>query len=51
MMVKDKRDYWAFGLVHRSVFYRRIENTKFRKLDMFPSSGEVTGDYYTVGTD
>jgi hypothetical protein len=28
-----------FGLFHRLVFWR-LENTTFRKLDLFPSSGE-----------
>jgi hypothetical protein len=28
---------------HRPVFYR-IENTTFRKLDLFPSSGEGEGE-------
>jgi hypothetical protein len=28
-----------FNFVHRPVF-RKLENTTFRKLDMFPSSGE-----------
>jgi hypothetical protein len=33
------RNYWVFGLGHRPVFYK-LENTTFRKLDLFPSSGE-----------
>jgi hypothetical protein len=34
--------------VHRPVFYK-LENTTFRKLDLFPSSGEG-GDTYSVGS-
>jgi hypothetical protein len=32
-----------FLLSHRPVFYR-LENTSFRKLDLFPSSGERVGE-------
>jgi hypothetical protein len=33
---------------HRPIFYR-VENTTFRKLDLFPSSGEGREDTYSVG--
>jgi hypothetical protein len=34
-----------FDFVHRLVFYRISKHTMFRKLDLFPSSGEGMGDY------
>jgi hypothetical protein len=37
-MLYHTQNYWVFGLFHRPVFYE-LENTMFRKLDMFPSSG------------
>jgi hypothetical protein len=46
-MVYNTQNYWVFGLVHRPVFKKR-DNTAFRKLDLFPSSGEG-GDTYSVG--
>jgi hypothetical protein len=33
------QNYWVFGLFHRLVF-QTLENTSFRKPDLFPSSGE-----------
>jgi hypothetical protein len=36
--------------VHRPVFRRTLKNTTFRKLDLFPSSGEGVGDTYSVGS-
>jgi hypothetical protein len=29
---------------------KKIDNTAFRKLDLFPSSGEGAGDDYCVGS-
>jgi hypothetical protein len=41
------QNYWGFGLFPSSGI---LENTKFRKLDLFPSSGEGGGeDTYSVG--
>jgi hypothetical protein len=36
-MVYNTQNYWSFGLVHRPVF-QKLENTTFRKMDLFPSS-------------
>jgi hypothetical protein len=38
-MLYNKQNYWVFGLSPSSVF-QKTENTMFRKLDLFPSSGE-----------
>jgi hypothetical protein len=46
-MVYDTRDYWAFGIRSSSGILR---NTTFRKLDLFPCSGEGVGDTYSVGS-
>jgi hypothetical protein len=35
------QDYWVFGLFPSSGI---LENTTFRKLDLFPSSGEGGGE-------
>jgi hypothetical protein len=44
---KNKENYWVFGLFPSSGI---LENTMFRKLDLFPSSGEGGGeDSYSVG--
>jgi hypothetical protein len=41
------QNYWVFGLFLSSGI---LENMTFRKLDMFPSSGEGGGeDTYSVG--
>jgi hypothetical protein len=34
--------------VHRLVFLKTQKNTKFRKLNLFPSSGEGVGDTCSV---
>jgi hypothetical protein len=40
-MVYATRDYWVFGLCPSSGI---LKNTTFRKLGLFPSSGEGLGD-------
>jgi hypothetical protein len=41
------QNYWVFGLFPSSGI---LENTTFRKLELFPSSGEGAGeDTYSVG--
>jgi hypothetical protein len=46
-MVYNTQNYWVFGLFPLSCI---LENTTFRKLDLFPSSGEGGGeDTYSVG--
>jgi hypothetical protein len=46
-MVYNTQNYWVFGLFPSSGI---LENTTFRKLDLFPSSGEGLGeDIYSVG--
>jgi hypothetical protein len=45
MMVYNTQNYWVLGLFHRPVFYR-LENTTFRKLDLFPSLAEAAEDTY-----
>jgi hypothetical protein len=37
-MVYDTQNYWVFGL---RPSFRILKNTPFRKLRMFPSSGEI----------
>jgi hypothetical protein len=49
MMVYDVQDYWVFGLCPSSGILKTLKNTMFRKLDLFLSSGEGTGDNYSVG--
>jgi hypothetical protein len=41
-MVYNTQNCWGFGLFHRPEFYK-LENTTFRKLYLFPSSGVVGG--------
>jgi hypothetical protein len=38
-MVYNTQNYWVFDFFQRPVFWR-LEHTTFRKLDLFPSSGE-----------
>jgi hypothetical protein len=46
-MVHNTQNYWVFGLYASSGI---LENMTFRKLDLFPSSGEGGGeDTYSVG--
>jgi hypothetical protein len=46
-MVYNTQNYWVFGLIPSSGI---LENTTFRKLDLYPSSGESGGeDTYSVG--
>jgi hypothetical protein len=46
---------WLIGLVKHAIrvdslyFFKKPENRTFRKLNLFPSSGEV-GDLYFVGS-
>jgi hypothetical protein len=45
---KNPQNYWVFGLFPSSGI---LENTMFRKLDLFPSSGEGGGeDTYSAGS-
>jgi hypothetical protein len=37
-VVQNSQNYWVFGLSPSSSI---LENTTFRKLNLFPSSGEV----------
>jgi hypothetical protein len=46
-MVVYYLDYWVFGLCPLS---RILINTTFQKWDLFPSSREVMGDTYSVGS-
>jgi hypothetical protein len=47
-MVHNTQNYWIFGLFPSSGI---LENTTFRKLDLFPSSGVRGGeDTYSVGS-
>jgi hypothetical protein len=39
-MVYNTQNYWVFGLCPSSGILETIENTTFRKLDLFPSSGD-----------
>jgi hypothetical protein len=39
-MVHDTRNYWVFGLCPSSGILKKLDNTAFWKLDLFPSSGE-----------
>jgi hypothetical protein len=48
-MVYNTRDYQAFGLSPSSGILKTQKNTTFRKLDLFPSSGEGVGNTYSVG--
>jgi hypothetical protein len=46
-MVHNTQNYWVFGFFPSSGI---LENMMFRKLDLFPSSGEGGGeDTYSVG--
>jgi hypothetical protein len=46
MMVYNTQNYWVFGLCPSSGILN-LENTAFRKLDLFPSSG--TGGLTLLG--
>jgi hypothetical protein len=48
-MINLIQDYWVFGLCPSSGILKKQKNTTFRKLDLFPSSGEGAGDTYSVG--
>jgi hypothetical protein len=39
-MVYDTHNYWGFVLGQSSGILKTLENTTFRKPDLFPSSGE-----------
>jgi hypothetical protein len=45
--IDSRQNYWVFGLCPSSGI---LENTAFRKLDLFPSSGWGGGDTYYVGS-
>jgi hypothetical protein len=45
-MVYNSRGYWVFGLYPSSGIRK---NTMFRKLDLFPSTGEGMGDITLLG--
>jgi hypothetical protein len=47
-MVCNTHNYWHFGLCPSSCILK-LENTMFRKLDLFLSSGEG-GDAYSAGS-
>jgi hypothetical protein len=40
-LIENSQNYWVFGLFPSSGI---LENTMFRKLDLFPSSGEGGGE-------
>jgi hypothetical protein len=42
-------NYWIFGLCPSSRILKKLQITTFRKLDLFPFSGEE-GDTYSVGS-
>jgi hypothetical protein len=46
-MLYNTQDYWVPELCPSSGI---LKNTAFRKLDLFPSSGEGVGDTYSVGS-
>jgi hypothetical protein len=46
-MVYNTQDCWVFGL---GPTVGVLKNLMFRKLDLFPSSGEGVGDTYSVGS-
>jgi hypothetical protein len=48
-MVYDIQDYWVFELCPSSGIPKKQKNTTFQKLDLFLSSGEGSGDTYSVG--
>jgi hypothetical protein len=49
-MVYNIQNYcFHFNFVHRPVL-EKLKNTMFRKLDLFPFSGEWGGDTYSVGS-
>jgi hypothetical protein len=51
MMAYNTWDYWVFGICPSSSIPKHTKkNTMFRKLDLFPSSGEGVGDTYSVGS-
>jgi hypothetical protein len=43
------KDYWAFVLCLSSGNLKALKNTTFRKLDLFPSSGEGMGTSTLLG--
>jgi hypothetical protein len=43
-------DYWVLGLCASSGIRKNVENTTFRKLYLFPSSGEGMGDMYSASS-
>jgi hypothetical protein len=47
-MLHDTQNCWIFGLFLSSGILNKLERAKFRRLDLFPSSGEG-GDTYSVG--
>jgi hypothetical protein len=49
MVVYNTQVYWVFGPYPLSNIQKTQKNTKFRKLDLFPSSDEGVGVTYSVG--
>jgi hypothetical protein len=43
-MMYTTPNYWVLGLPPSSGILKKIENATFRKLDLFPSSGEGEGE-------
>jgi hypothetical protein len=48
-MAHNTQNYWGFGLCPSSGILENRKQTTFRKLDLFPSSGEG-GDTYSFGS-
>jgi hypothetical protein len=42
---------WIFGICSSSDILKTLEDTRFRKMDLFLYFGEGVGDTYSVGTD
>jgi hypothetical protein len=54
-MVYNTWNYWVSGLCPLSGFLKKLEDTTFRKPDLFPSSGEgetpLMGPLHTVNAN
>jgi hypothetical protein len=44
LTTSEVRDYWDFGFCSSSGILKNV----FRKLDLFPSTGEEVGEMYSV---
>jgi hypothetical protein len=40
-ILNDNQNYWVLDFVHSLIYYKKLKNTTFRKLDLLPSSGEA----------